>query len=131
MNRGISLYLDAVRFLAAFFVFMSHYGGARITGGAFHRMMPFGGEAVDVFFVLSGFVIGYATDVREHSARHYAINRAARIYSVALPALVLTFMLDHVGQRLDPALYQLNPHFQNGDTLWQYVSSVLFINQIW
>ena len=131
MNRGTSLYLDAVRFLAAFIVFMDHYAAGRISGGLFHQLMSFGGEAVDVFFVLSGYVIGYATDTRERSARAYAINRAARIYSVALPALVLTFVLDRVGLSLQPDLYLLNPNFRSGNEIWQFASSLLFINQVW
>jgi peptidoglycan/LPS O-acetylase OafA/YrhL len=55
-----------------------------------------GAEAVDVFFVLSGFVIGYATDSRERTPLTYAINRLARIYSVAIPALAATFILDGI-----------------------------------
>ena len=48
--------------------------------------------AVGVFFVLSGFVIGYAVHEREKDARSYFVGRAARVYSVAVPALVLTLM---------------------------------------
>lgn len=131
MNRGTSLFLDAVRFFAAFVVFMDHYAGSRISGGLFYQLTTFGGEAVDVFFVLSGYVIGYATDTRERSARVYAINRAARIYSVAVPALILTFVLDRIGLSLKPALYLANSNFRSGDEIWQFASSLMFINQIW
>ena len=50
-------------------------------------------SAVVVFFVLSGYLIAW-TAQRDKSAVDYLINRAARIYSVALPALVLTYLLD-------------------------------------
>ena len=131
MNRGTSLFLDAVRFFAAFVVFMDHYAGSRISGGLFYQLTTFGGEAVDVFFVLSGYVIGYATDTRERSARVYAINRAARIYSVAVPALILTFVLDRIGLSLKPDLYLANLNFRSGDEIWQFASALVFINQIW
>src|ERR1700742_1917757 len=86
MNRQTSLYLDLVRFLAALAVFVSHICGQRFTGGLLWQSEPYGDEAVDVFFVLSGFVIGYVTDGRETSTRSFAVARLARIYSVALPA---------------------------------------------
>jgi peptidoglycan/LPS O-acetylase OafA/YrhL len=131
MNRGTSLYLDVVRFVAAFIVFMDHYSEQRVSGGLFYELGPFGGEAVDVFFVLSGYVIGYAVDEREPSARIYTINRAARIYSVVVPALVLTYTLDFIGQRLNRDLYFAMVNIRAGNDIWQYVTSLLFINQVW
>ena len=50
--------------------------------------------AVIVFFVLSGFVISWAAE-RDGTAREYILNRASRIYSVALPALALTWLTDN------------------------------------
>ena len=131
MNRGTSLYLDLVRLMAAFVVFLDHYSMRGLSGGLFYQLAPFGAEAVTVFFVLSGYVIGYAVDTREKSAREYLINRAARIYSVALPALVLTFLLDLVGRSLKPDLYLSMPDFRPEGEFWQYVRGLLFINQIW
>ena len=57
MTNALSLYLDALRFGAAFVVFVSHYVAERYTGGLFWQSMPYGRTAVLVFFVLSGFVI--------------------------------------------------------------------------
>ena len=127
MNRGLSLYLDALRFLAALTVLLVHASGQRFTAGLFWQLRPYGQEAVLVFFVLSGFVIGYVTDTRERSAAVYAISRLSRIYSVALPALVLTVVLDAIGQVTGPVLYP--PGILGG--ISATLASVLFLNQIW
>lgn len=131
MKRGTSLYLDFVRFVAAFLVFIDHYADRNLTGGLLYQLAPFGAEAVVVFFVLSGYVIGYATDTREQTAGVYTINRAARIYSVAVPALVLTFLLDAIGRSVRPDLYLAMPNFQPNGQFWQFIGGLLFINQIW
>jgi peptidoglycan/LPS O-acetylase OafA/YrhL len=133
MKTGTSLYLDAVRFMAAFAVFMSHYATQHFTGGLFWQLMPYGAEAVIVFFVLSGFVIGYVTDSREGDPRSYAVNRAARIWSVALPALLLTLLLDTAGSALRPDLYSPAAliHYQADGQVWGYLASALFLNQLW
>ena len=58
MTQALSLYLDALRFGAAFTVFASHWAAARYSGGLFWRVMGYGRTSVNVFFVLSGFLIG-------------------------------------------------------------------------
>nr|WP_294559840.1 acyltransferase [uncultured Rhodopila sp.] len=133
MKEGTSLYLDCVRFVAALTVFASHYGTQHFTGGQFYQLQPYGAEAVDVFFVLSGFVIGCVTDGRERSARVYAVNRAARLWSVALPVLLLTLVLDRAGSALRPDLYTAAaiPHYHPDGWLGRYLLSAVFLNQTW
>ena len=65
MTNALSLYLDALRFGAAFIVFLSHFG--RVSGGLFWQMQPYGRTAVLVFFVLSGFVIAWVTETKERT----------------------------------------------------------------
>jgi len=92
LARPLSLYLDCCRLLAAVLVVISHYGPyGVITRGAAHWVPDLGREAVIVFFVLSGFVIAYTTEHKNPSLRGYAIARATRIYSVALPLVLLAF----------------------------------------
>jgi len=92
LDRPLSLYLDCCRLLAAVLVVASHYGPyGVITRGADAWVPNLGREAVIVFFVLSGFVIAYTTEQKNPSLRAYAIARATRIYSVALPLLLLAF----------------------------------------
>src|SRR3974377_2602308 len=88
MTNALSLYLDALRFGAAFVVFLSHY--RKFTGGMLWQMQPYGRTAVMVFFVLSGFVIAWVTETRERTLQEYALSRVARLYSVIIPAFILT-----------------------------------------
>jgi peptidoglycan/LPS O-acetylase OafA/YrhL len=126
MTVGLSLYLDALRFLAALIVMWSHLSGQRFSGGVLWQIGPFGQEAVLVFFVLSGFVIGFVTDIKETNARDYAANRLSRMYSVVIPALILTVGLDAAGRAIQPASYIIP------DTGWlSLLEAGLFVNQIW
>jgi peptidoglycan/LPS O-acetylase OafA/YrhL len=131
MNRTLSVYLDVLRFGAALVVFLSHAGTKRISGGLLYHFQPYGQLAVDVFFVLSGLVIAHTVQSRETGARSYAINRAARIYSVALPSLVLGLLLDAIGRAANPDVYAQLAYFQPADWPHQFTASVLFLNEIW
>src|SRR5579871_4979281 len=57
MRPATSLYLDLVRALAAFTVFMGHASGQFFTAGLLWQTGLYDQTAVMVFFVLSGFVI--------------------------------------------------------------------------
>jgi peptidoglycan/LPS O-acetylase OafA/YrhL len=122
MDRTTSLYLDIVRPAAALIVLLSH------VGNQLSLLAPAGVQAVDVFFVLSGFVIAHVTESREREPDEYFISRAARIYSVAIPALLLTAIPDSIGFRANAAAYAgpfqpLTPGI--------LIRSVLFINEQW
>ena len=130
MNRETSIYLDLVRFIAAVFVFLTHASRQQSSGGLLWQI-NYGREAVDVFFVLSGFVIGHVVETRERSALGYAVARAARLYSVALPAVVITFVLDRIGQSLRPELYVGWCCDSLGGRAWEYLGSLVFLNEIW
>ncbi len=131
MKPELSLYLDVVRFFAALVVFVSHFALHRLSGGFLWQLNPYGYEAVTVFFVLSGFVIAYATSTRERDAATYAISRAARIYSVAVPALLLTVVLDAIGSRLQPELYSAGWGYVPDHTLWRFFAGLSFCNELW
>jgi peptidoglycan/LPS O-acetylase OafA/YrhL len=84
--------LDIVRFAAALAVAFGHLTGQAFSIGWRYRL----GLALDgvaVFFVLSGFVIRLVTTARPVQARDYVIDRASRIYSVVLPAVVFTLLV--------------------------------------
>ncbi|HPF78036.1 MAG TPA: acyltransferase [Alphaproteobacteria bacterium] len=107
MTPRFSLYLDFMRFFAALVVFVSHFAYARFTDGDYLiiRELNLGSDAVVFFFVLSGLVISYTTEVKDKTLRQYSFNRLTRLYSVAIPALVLTIVFDTVGQSLAPENY--------------------------
>ena len=130
MKPELSLYLDVVRFAAALTVFVAHFALQRLSGGMLWQLRPLGHEAVTVFFVLSGYVIAYATATRDDGVRDFAISRAARIYSVALPAVLLTAALDEIGSRIDPASYSGFGIVQDL-SLWRFFSALSFTNELW
>jgi peptidoglycan/LPS O-acetylase OafA/YrhL len=129
LTREASLYIDAVRVLAALVVFLDHFARPAISGGLFWQIAPFGGDAVIVFFVISGFVIAHATAQKERNAADYFVSRAARIYSVAVPAIVLTVACDFVGQWIDP--HYTSWSYSPG-ALWQQIlTGLTFTNAFW
>jgi peptidoglycan/LPS O-acetylase OafA/YrhL len=85
----LSVYLDLVRFGAAVVVVLSHAWPVLVPG---HDLPWPGHQAVVVFFVLSWLVIAHASTRPGLSAGEYAIHRAARIWSVAIPALLLSLI---------------------------------------
>jgi peptidoglycan/LPS O-acetylase OafA/YrhL len=128
MNRSTSLYLDLFRLTAALVVMLSHVSFRGLTGGQLGAFAGAGVQAVDAFFVLSGFVIAYVCTVKENDVRSYFVSRAARIYSVALPAILLTAVLDAIGLTADPSVYS-GPY--QAFTPGLLVRSVTFLGEQW
>lgn len=127
MSRAFSLYLDAVRFLAAMLVLFFH---ANVIYRPEILLTSLGHEAVVIFFVLSGFVIAYVADTRETDFRGFMVARGARIFSVAIPAIVLTALVDAAGFHIHEAAYP------EGARAWdlpaiRVITSSLFLNEIW
>lgn len=106
MTAGFSLWLDALRAAAALTVLFGHLAHIRFTGGDWFvlREINIASDAVIVFFVLSGVVIAYAAG-RDGALGRFAFNRLTRVWSVVIPALLLTLALDAVGTRIDLAAY--------------------------
>jgi peptidoglycan/LPS O-acetylase OafA/YrhL len=93
-------------------VFLHHCNDLSLDGGALALFgRDIGHSAVVIFFVLSGYVIS-ATQPAAGRALDYGIKRAARVYSVAVPAILLTWVLDFTASRLGFAdystMYQLH-----------------------
>jgi peptidoglycan/LPS O-acetylase OafA/YrhL len=132
MNRFISIYLDLARFLAAVTVFFVHASYDRFTSNLpfIWRFKDFGNDAVMVFFVLSGFVIAYVVDQKEKTLKDYAVSRFARLYSVVVPALILTFVLDQIGSHIAFNVYD-GWWFQGDNPLWRFASNLFFVNELW
>ena len=93
----------------AFFVDYPSIGPAGLALRAFYTLTGLGHEAVMVFFVLSGYLVGgglLRDGLRRPSLLKYFIYRFCRIYIVLLPALALTLCLDLVGAQILPSLYR-------------------------
>lgn len=130
MNKETSLYLDFVRFTSALVVFLGHAAG-KLTHGFLWQLNDYLSAAVMVFFVLSGYVIAYVSDVKEKRAKQYLIARISRFSSVAIPALLLTAILDSIGSSINYELYYEGPWPQPQNEITNYLLSVLFIQNIW
>lgn len=126
MNRPFSVYLDLVRFLAALLVYFYH-SNQRFLIESILPASNFGHSSVIVFFVLSGFVIAYVTDTKESTLPTYAASRISRVFSVAVPAIILTLVLDSIGRGLYPQIYDY-PYDQ---FLARIGGSLLMANEVW
>jgi peptidoglycan/LPS O-acetylase OafA/YrhL len=126
MDRPTSLYLDIVRPMAAMIVLLSHIN--QLPGGRLDFLSTSGVQAVDVFFVLSGFVIAHVCATSERQISAYFVSRAARIYSVAIPAIFLTAALDYFGLHANAASYE-GPFQPIGPGL--LIRCIFFINEQW
>ena len=131
LPQGVSLALDAIRFAAALTVFASHMAWRFFTGAFLWPMEPYGAQAVVVFFVLSGYVIAHVAATSEMEWRPFAAARLARLWSVALPALALTFALDAIGRSVDPARYHALVQYVWTGRLHQALSGAFFLNETW
>lgn len=134
MNKNVSLYLDALRIFAALAVFFSHLKRDSLSAGnpIIVFVSQFGQEGVALFFVISGVVIAYVAKYREHDLRSYLIARLGRLWSVMLPALILTIVLDTLGRSISPAMYAepIPAWGWNLTSIWNALGSALFLNEV-
>jgi len=128
MNKELSTYLDLLRLGAAATVFLGHLSWIAISGGFLWQIQLYGHSAVIVFFVLSGFVIQYAADVKERTLFDYSAARLARLYSVVLPAILLTLACDMIGTHHNPGVYDME---RETHILWRLLMGALFLTQSW
>ncbi|WP_425039320.1 acyltransferase family protein [Primorskyibacter sp. S187A] len=131
MSRGLSTYLDGLRIAAAFIVLLSHFAYPRFSDGRWLwvREWNLGSDAVIVFFVLSGLVIAHVAQHKPGGIRQFTFDRATRLISVALPALLLTYALDRTGAALAPQVYE--GWFYNPLPLWDMLLRGLSFSNEW
>jgi peptidoglycan/LPS O-acetylase OafA/YrhL len=129
MSGLVSIYLDVFRFLAAMGVFFSH---AEQHSG-FAGILPiyfghFDHKFVVIFFVISGYVIAASASRPERTLANYSADRLARLSSVVIPALFLTYLLDAIGAMVSPEIYSfIDPHWQPVRLL----ANLLYCQQLW
>lgn len=110
--RNTSVWLDVMRAMAAqavilghlfqLFFFGNHAGPESAPTMFVHRIIIaislYSHEAVMVFFVLSGYLVGGSVikhmQNRSFSWRQYATARLSRLWTVLIPCLILTAILD-------------------------------------
>ena len=112
VSRAQSDFLNHARWIAAWLVVAEHarsllmrdYGQLEQPGGlakGFYFLTGFGHEAVMVFFVISGFLVGgkvwERTSAGSFGWRSYLCDRASRLYAVLVVALLAGWALDACG----------------------------------
>ena len=107
-------------------------------GALYVGYLPFGNfkhDAVIIFFVLSGLVICATSTRPSETWITYLTARASRIYSVAIPAIVLSFGLKGIAAFLEPGYLQPDPTtdvvLSNDLHISTAVSALLFLLQSW
>jgi peptidoglycan/LPS O-acetylase OafA/YrhL len=113
-NPAFASFLNFSRWLAASIVFLGHLRNPLFLGFSdvppadrgpavklWYFVTGWHAEAVVVFFVLSGFLVGGLSVARiragTFSLWNYSIDRLTRLYIPFLPALLLTVLADHAG----------------------------------
>ena len=130
VSPRLSIQLDLIRLVAAVAVACAHLQPLLLP--ELPRWIGrHGQEAVTIFFVLSGFVIAYATDERNGSWRDYTSARAARLFSVVIPVLVIIIFVDLLGGALYPLWYDAQTFIGDGPSFLTIAQTVLFTNEVW
>ena len=133
LSSSLSLYLDMLRLVAAFLVFLGH-ANSIFFHFEFRFLFSQAANAVAIFFVLSGFVIAYVVDQKENSLQTYATARLARIYSVSLLSILLTLGADLLGSAMGGPIYDnldANLHFMHPHSWLSLGGCSIFLNQLW
>ena len=109
----------------SFFVSFRKSGSRNPIAAGLIFLSSFSHEAVIIFFVLSGYLIGTsvlkAAVTQRWSWNGYVMRRATRLYVVLLPALLLTAVLDRLGLRLFGASGNIYGERKPGFT-WAFAS---------
>jgi peptidoglycan/LPS O-acetylase OafA/YrhL len=121
-----SIYLDLLRSLAALAVVLGH----ATSMFPLPHITIWGHEAVIAFFVLSGYVICHAADTRETDGRSFVVARLARLWSVLVPAMVLTLVCDYAGRTFGPnaAAYA---HVPTDHPVLRVGAMLVFLSESW
>ncbi len=130
MTSQLSVYLDLCRFIAAMVVVFAHFVHFGIATGEWVKWLPYNGrDAVILFFLLSGYVISYTCQQKKDNLEHYILARATRIFSVAIPVILLTVTVDLIGIQFNPGNYTGLYQYEK---LYIYIPFHLsFLGEIW
>ena len=133
MTPAFSAYLNGLRFFAAFIVLVGHgaYRMLDVPALAWIYSHDIARDAVIVFFVLSGLVIAYSAERKaDLGVSRYAADRLGRLWSVAIPALVLTVLVDIAFEAFGLADVPRGP---DDPALWSVFGAMglTFTNQLW
>jgi len=130
LPESASVLLDFVRLTLAILVVIGHVTFATMRLGYVDRRI-LGEASVPIFFVLSGFVIRYVSKTRESNAREYFIDRASRIYSVAVPAILFSLAAGGICYLLDRSRFLSDWSAVYTHPVLRLLLNLSFLSQAW
>jgi peptidoglycan/LPS O-acetylase OafA/YrhL len=118
--------LTSIRGLAALWVYLYHNGNLIPDESAFREFVMHGYYGVDIFFILSGFIISYVheddfrsrADMRNNGGR-FLLLRLVRIYPLHFLTLVLVAIF-----------HPFNAFEQAGPDVWDFVKNLLLVHAL-
>ncbi|MBO9699689.1 MAG: acyltransferase [Sporocytophaga sp.] len=130
ISANISIVLDFLRLSSALLVFWVHADEIWFQSKSeIFTGVNLSHVAVVVFFVLSGYVIGYTTTANNRGWRQYTIARLSRLYSVLIPAILITALIEFNIYLLDPQIHSLD--YSRGLSWPRYILTFFFQNETW
>lgn len=133
MNPFLSFYLNFLRVYAAIGVLVFHctfYFFSERTLSSPYLSINLGHKMVIIFFVLSGYVIAFSAEKKSHNLQEYLSDRFIRLYSVIIPALIFTLLIDRTGMYFAPEAYAKHLN-ETGNYYVRYVIALLNLQQNW
>lgn len=128
LSSGLSVYIDFLRVCAALLVMVSHFPLTQALSTLLSKT-NFAYDAVVVFFVLSGYVVSYASQVIEQNTRNYFVNRVSRIVPVAVISVIVSSVLFCIVGGANSDIYGEMPAFYQGVMI--FLQSIFFANEVW
>lgn len=127
ISRFTSWFLDLLRVVSAIGVVFAHLSTTRLAPGM-AWIQPYGHLMVVCFFVLSGFLIAASVEGRRLGLGRYTALRLGRLWSVALPCMLVTLLLHLLAQNVVPEAFNA---YQRGFAFVRYVLVTFFVNEVW
>jgi peptidoglycan/LPS O-acetylase OafA/YrhL len=139
INRSVSFYLDFLRVLAAFYVFIFHVGSMRVGDNLVFATSEYSEKLgltyrtahyfVIVFFVLSGFLITMSASRPNMSLKKFMAARCGRLYSVLIPALVLSILTAQF--LISTSVFERELIGNNSNLVQRVILNISFVAESW
>ena len=139
MNKIKSIYLDILRIISAFYVFLYHFmtykngeiltfSNTTVSNYINLQYLP-AHYFVIVFFVLSGYLITMSASKPNLSVRKFMIARLGRLYSVLVPSLLFSYLVYFYLNYFTRYNAHLNEH--SNHLITRFFVNLVFLSQCW
>jgi peptidoglycan/LPS O-acetylase OafA/YrhL len=81
---------------------------------------------------MSGYVIAFVTHEKEKNITDFAVARVSRLWSIIIPALILTAICDYIGLQVNANLYMNSAWpYPEGSQVMHYLLSFFLVQNLW